>query len=141
MECIHSLGFLPQFFNLPIFVYSQVYERSAIEEHFDTYSDQSLVRSRFTNESMGTRLITSTKTEALIVTLLENDLIIGELNEAWKKKDEAKKIVESSPLSAEKGDRPPLYEWTTRFSRGRPDLLGLVYEGPWRWVSSRNRIG
>ncbi|KAL3902913.1 MAG: hypothetical protein SGARI_005617, partial [Bacillariaceae sp.] len=63
----------------------RVYEREAIMQHFDSSINQA--KSPFTNKVLGTKqVIDATQHRNTIETLIENNMIVGELAKTWKEK-------------------------------------------------------
>jgi len=69
----------------------RVYERSAIEKHFETKtkSEQPL-RSPYTNLPMGKRLLPSPQTKSLIESMIESGVVSEDLRDAWEKQKHEK---------------------------------------------------
>jgi hypothetical protein len=63
----------------------RVYERNAIEEHFNQH--QGALKSPITNKEMGQRLVRAPQIKSLIETLIENGGLDGELAVTWTARD------------------------------------------------------
>lgn len=80
-----------------------IYERRAIEEHMQTKGKRSSLKSPITNERIGKRLLPAVQQKNLIQTLVDNNVIAGELANSWKQKREVQQSMDLLLKIAESG--------------------------------------
>ncbi|CAB9519368.1 SAM and U-box domain-containing protein 1 [Seminavis robusta] len=88
----------------------RTYEKEAIETYFKTQREKGLtVKSVITNEPMSDTLIPAPHIKSLIVTLIENQAIQGDVVEFWHEKAQQVKQKESLLQRANDGDSEAMY--------------------------------
>lgn len=95
----------------------RLYERSAIEEHFEKHTGE--LKSPFTNEIMGQRLFPLPQIKNLIKTLIESRVITGDLADNWKKTGIEKEEMEDLLKDAEGGDTVAMNIVSRYYRRGK----------------------
>ena len=85
------------------FVLLQVYEREAIEDYMKTTKGRHII-SPFTGQKMGKTLIAAIQTKNTMETLIDNNIIVGELAIDWKKRSHEINHIKDFVQKAERGD-------------------------------------
>jgi U-box domain len=91
----------------------RVYEKSAIERYFRGKRDRE-VRSCFTNEVMGRKLIPAPHVKDHIQRLIENGIISGQESQSWKRKTESEELLNKALT----GDVEAMESVACRYFRG-----------------------
>ncbi|CAB9521009.1 SAM and U-box domain-containing protein 1 [Seminavis robusta] len=107
----------------------RVYERESIEEHIGHVKKNSRdLRSPFTNDFMGSKLLPANWVQNHIDTLVESGVIGGELADKWNEKVEQKKLLEK----AERGDADAMCTVGFNYQSGS-DGFKEDLEAAFRW--------
>jgi hypothetical protein len=96
----------------------RVYDRHAIEQHIEEKTADQL-KSPITNEKMGKRLFPAIQHKNLIQTLIDMEVITGDLADSWNKKAEEKKATEDLFKRAESGDSTAMVILGCRYAYGQ----------------------
>lgn len=115
---------------------SRIYERDAIQKHFD--EAKSPIRSPMTNEPIGRRLLASPQIKELIETLIQSGAIVGDLQKAWEEKVVEKKNAEdllnrALLKRAEGGDAMAMYKVSIEYREGE-DGFEKNGEKSYKWI-------
>lgn len=80
-----------------------IYERKAIEDHFEYRAKASLeIASPLTNQVMSQRLVSAPETKNLIASVIKERLITGDLAKAWTEQEKQRKRMEQALLKKAK---------------------------------------
>jgi TPR repeat protein len=81
----------------------QIYERSAILKHFESFHGQN-ISSPMTRKTIGDNLIPSAQTKTFIEVLIQSGRITGELADDWTRKERERNAFKDLLSDAEGGD-------------------------------------
>ncbi|CAB9504962.1 Sel1 domain protein repeat-containing protein [Seminavis robusta] len=96
----------------------RVYEQDAIEMHCKVAREShGVVKSPITNQVIGSRLLPAPQIKNLIETLIENEMIQGELVAEWKKRAQLEKEKQGLLLEAQT-DSEAMYKIGCLYARG-----------------------
>jgi U-box domain/Sel1 repeat len=96
----------------------RLYEREAIEKHFQTHCECQGHKSPMTRQPMGSRLLPAPQIRNLIETLIENGSIQGDLVVTWKKHVEIHKHMKAILKQANEGDNEAMYRVARYYEEG-----------------------
>ena len=99
----------------------RVYERSAIEEWFQSRRGQP-IKSPVTNMSMGTQLLPAVQVRNNIKSMVRTGAISGAKADAWKKKMEEEEMLAGLRLKAEAGDPVAMWKLAIAYREGKYGL-------------------
>ncbi|CAB9521742.1 U-box domain-containing protein [Seminavis robusta] len=119
----------------------RTYEREAIKTYFKTQREKGLpIKSPFTNETMNDKLLPAPHIKSLIETLIENNVIAGDLLEAWNKRIEGEEEKEDLLQEANDGDGDAMYAVACHYEKGTwgfPEDPSLSFE----WYKKSHQAG
>lgn len=119
----------------------RLYERRAIEKHFDHCHEQGHgIKSPITNEFMGDKLLPSPQTRNHIQVLIDNGLVTDELKDAWNKRIQQQKDMEELVKMAETGDSESMFRVGRNYLEGEKGFRKDLALGH-RWTERAHQAG
>lgn len=118
----------------------RVYDRSAIEAHFESNRRYGVTKSPFTNESIGQHLVPSPQIKSLIVKLIEKGVIEGPLKESWETQMNELKQRAELWKTANDGDPDATYKVYRGYRYGKfgfPEDHATAYS----WLKKGHAVG
>ena len=91
----------------------RIYERRAIEMHIRLRKNQggsTCLRSPVTNQVMGDRILPAPQHKNIIQTLIDSNMITGDLQNQWNQRVQAKQVEDDLLKRANSGDYEAMYE-------------------------------
>ncbi|CAB9518778.1 Sel1 domain protein repeat-containing protein [Seminavis robusta] len=116
----------------------RIYDRSSIEEHFQTHAGEYL-KSPMTNEKMGQKLLSAVQHRNTIDVLVESGVIGGDLAAKWNEKLQQKKELAELLKQAEAGDPVAMYDIGVCYGQGRG--CKKDHEAALQWFQKAHQAG
>jgi U-box domain/Sel1 repeat len=113
-----------------------VYERSAIEEYFQSKEGHAVIKSPVTQQVIGKKLLPAIKHKNTIESLIAMGVIAGSLATNWKEKEEGEEIRKG----AEAGDATSMYELARCYYDGKCGFTKNL-ESAFLWVQRAHSKG